>query len=89
MNPGAFVAPLAGQWGNAGRDTITGPAQFSLNASMGRSFNTHLDVRFDATNILNNVTFTSWNTTITSAQFGVPLLANPMRSMQATLRWRF
>jgi trimeric autotransporter adhesin len=89
LNPAAFVAPISGQWGNAGRDTITGPAQFGLNASMGRSFNTHLDVRFDATNILNNVTFTSWNAVITSAQFGVPLGANPMRSMQATLRWRF
>ena len=25
----AFAAPLAGQWGNAGRDTIPGPTAFS------------------------------------------------------------
>ncbi len=28
LNPAAYIAPLPGQWGNAGRDSITGPAQF-------------------------------------------------------------
>ncbi|HEY7389586.1 MAG TPA: carboxypeptidase regulatory-like domain-containing protein, partial [Bryobacteraceae bacterium] len=31
LNPSAFAAPLSGQWGNAGRDIITGPILFSLN----------------------------------------------------------
>jgi hypothetical protein len=41
------------------------------------------------TNALNHVTFSSFNTTIGSNTLG--LLANPsaMRSMQATLRFRF
>ena len=34
LNPAAYTAPAAGQWGNAGRNSITGPAQFTLNASM-------------------------------------------------------
>ncbi|MFY9640986.1 MAG: hypothetical protein WAK07_08830, partial [Rhodomicrobium sp.] len=38
LNPAAYIAPPAGEWGNAGRDTITGPAQFSLSASLGRTF---------------------------------------------------
>ena len=89
LNPAAFIDPLPGQWGDAGRDSITGPSQFSLGGSMGRNFSTHLDFRFDATNILNTVTYTGWNTTINNTQFGLPLNANGMRTMQATLRWRF
>ena len=52
------------------------------------SFNS-IDFRFDATNALNHVTYPSWNTTITSAQFGLPMSANAMRVLQATLRVRF
>ena len=93
MNPAAYVVPLAGEWGNAGRDSITGPAQFSLNASLGRVFQVSdrfsLDIRVDATNALNHVTFPNWNTTITNAQFGLPTTANAMRSVQTTLRLRF
>jgi hypothetical protein len=38
LNPGAFAAPASGQWGSAGRDSITGPGQFSLNVSASRTF---------------------------------------------------
>jgi hypothetical protein len=93
LNPAAYVAPLSGEWGNAGRNSITGPAQFSFNASLGRTFRVsdsfNLDLRVDSTNLLNHVTYTSWNTTVTSAQFGAPVAANAMRSMQMTLRLRF
>ena len=93
LNPAAYTAPLAGQWGNAGRDSIIGPAQFTLNASMGRTFRLrgrfNLDLRIDSTNLLNHVTFSSWNTTVNSAQFGLPTAANAMRSLQTTLRLRF
>jgi hypothetical protein len=93
LNPAAYVAPAAGHWGNAGRDSITGPGQFQLNASLGRTFRygdrLNLDFRIDATNALNHVVFPSWNTTVGSAQFGLPMTANPMRSLQTTLRLRF
>jgi hypothetical protein len=93
LNPLAFAQPLAGEWGNAGRDIITGPAQFSLNASAGRVFRIgerrSADLRFDSTNALNHVSFNSWNTTVGSAQFGLPTGAAAMRTMQATLRFRF
>ncbi|MGH9449188.1 MAG: carboxypeptidase regulatory-like domain-containing protein, partial [Terriglobia bacterium] len=93
LNPAAYTPPLPGQWGNAGRYSITGPAEFSLDASVGRTFRLHgkynLDLRIDSVNALNHVTFTSWNTTINSAQFGLPVAANPMRSLQTTLRLRF
>ena len=93
LNPAAYTAPPPGQWGNAGRNSITGPSQFTLNASLGRVFQLTerfgLDFRVDATNALNHVTFPSWNTTFNSSQFGLPNPANPMRSLQTTLRLRF
>jgi hypothetical protein len=87
LNPAAYSAPLPGEYGDAGRNSITGPAQFSLNASAGRTFrlNDRLsgDLRIDSTNPLNHVTYTSWNTTFGSAQFGLPPpgAANAMRSL--------
>ena len=93
LNPAAYDAPVTGEWGNAGRNSITGPAQFSLNASMGRTFRLtdrlNLDFRIDSTNALNHVTFTSWDTTINNAQFGLPVGANAMRSLLTTVRVRF
>jgi hypothetical protein len=90
LNPAAYTAPLAGFWGNAGRDSITGPNRFSMNASMERSFS-KLNLRVAANNALNHATYTSWVANISSSQFG---LANPpasgsMRTLTLTLRWRF
>lgn len=93
LNPAAVAAPAPGRWGNAGRNSITGPSQFILNASMARTFRMsdrwNADLRFDSTNVLNHVTYPSWGSTLGSAQFGLPLSANQMRSMQVTMRVRF
>jgi len=93
LNPLAYVAPASGEWGNAGRDSITGPGQFSLNASLARTFRFNdrfnLDLRVDATNALNHVVFPSWGTVVGSQQFGLPSTANAMRNVQTTLRLRF
>jgi hypothetical protein len=93
LNPAALAAPAPGQWGNAGRNSINGPSQFTLNASMGRTFRSSerisLDLRIEATNALNRVTYPSWNTVAGSAQFGLPMMANPMRSVQAVIRMRY
>lgn len=92
LNPAAVAAPV-GRWGNAGRNSITGPSQFVLNASFGRTFRStervSMDLRIDAANALNRVTYPSWNTIAGSAQFGLPMSANPMRSVQAIVRMRF
>ncbi len=93
LNPTAFSAPAVGHWGNAGRNSITGPTQFVLNATLGRTFpkgdRFNIDVKVDATNVLNHVTFASWNTIINNAQFGLPNNVNAMRAIQTTLRVRF
>ncbi len=93
LGPNSYRAPAPGQWGNAGRNTITGPGQFTLNASLGRTFRIgdriSLDFRLDSTNALNHVTYPGFNTFVTSAQFGLPYTANAMRSVQTTFRARF
>lgn len=89
LNPGAFTAPLPGQWGTAGRDSITGPSTFSLSASMARTFKDNLDLRLDSQNSLNHVVFTGYNVITTSPSYGLATNANNMRSVQLTLRWRF
>jgi hypothetical protein len=92
LNPLAFTVPT-GTYGNAGRNIITGPMIFSMNASAGRIIRVgerkNLDLRVDSTNPLNHVVFTSWNTVVGSTQFGLPSAVNPMRSLTATLRFRF
>jgi hypothetical protein len=93
LNPAAFAAPQPGQWGNARRDSIIGPRQFSLDASMTRTFRLKADVNLDlqiaATNALNHVTYTSWISNINTTQFGLPAAADSMRSVQTALRLRF
>jgi hypothetical protein len=99
LNASAFEAPAAGQWGTAGRDSITGPAQFTLNDSLARTFRPHgktyLDLAVNATNVLNHPNFTSWNTIWNSAaltdaqQFGRPESSSSMRMLQTTIRLRF
>jgi hypothetical protein len=93
LNPAAFAAPAPGRFGNAGRTSITGPAQFSLNAGVARTFTLsdrlNLDWRIDTTNLLNRVTYAGVNTIFGSPQFGVPNRANTMRKVQTTLRLRF
>jgi hypothetical protein len=94
FNPAAYALAPPGQWGNAGRNTITGPNQFTLNASLGRTFRLRdrysLNLRVDATNALNHVTFASWTTIVNSLQFGLPAPpANAMRDVTTTLRLSF
>ena len=93
FNTSVFGAAPNGQWGNAGRNIITGPQQFSLNASAGRVFRIgerrSFDLRLDSTNALNHVSYTSWNTNFGNQQFGLPTSTSGMRTMQATLRFRF
>ena len=108
LNPAAYAAPQSGQWGDAGRDSIVGPGQFTFNASMARTFRLtkryNLNVQVQATNLLNHVVFTSWNTTLNPVSnqasspvftptsnplFGLPASANAMRSLQTTARLRF
>lgn len=92
-NPAAFTAPAAGAWGDAGRNSLRGPAQFSMDMSVSRVFRLgtrlNLEWRIAATNVLNRVTFATFDPIVGSPQFGLPTLANPMRTLKLTVRLRF
>jgi hypothetical protein len=93
FNLAAFTVPAQGQWGNAGRNTIPGPAVWNLNASLGRVFRLgerrSADLRFDATNIINHVVVNGWNTVVNAYNYGLATGTQPMRSLTANLRVRF
>jgi hypothetical protein len=93
LNPAAYAPPAPGRWGTAARNSATGPAQFTCDASLARPFavgeRLAVDWRVDVTNVLNRVTYAAINTFVGSPQFGLPTLANPMRKVQTSLRLRF
>jgi hypothetical protein len=93
FNTAAFAAPEAGDWGNAGRNTIPGPAVFSLNTSLGRIIRLgerrSADFQVQAQNLLNHVTITSWSTVLGANNFGLASGAAAMRSVTASVRFRF
>jgi hypothetical protein len=96
FNPLAFTVPAAGSFGNARRDSIPGPDQFGLSATMRRDFRLHdrytLGAEIDANNVLNHVVYTSWYNSISPSNpnplFGTPSNTNSMRSITITLRLR-
>jgi trimeric autotransporter adhesin len=93
LNAAAYAQPAPGLFGNAGRNSITGPNTFSLDGGMQRTFRPSkhffLDARINATNVLNHAVYSSWTTTLANTQFGLPQSVNPMRSLEATMRLRF
>ena len=93
FNPAAFTIPAPGEFGNAGRNTIEGPSTFSLNASIGRSINLserrRLEFRVEATNLTNHVNISSFGTVVNASNYGAPLAAGAMRSLNMVVRLRF
>ncbi|MGH9664690.1 MAG: TonB-dependent receptor domain-containing protein [Bryobacteraceae bacterium] len=93
FNPAAFTLPPLGAYGNAGRNTIPGPGAVTLNASFGRSITLaerkRLEFRIESTNVLNHVNYTNLETVVNAVDYGLPLTAGQMRTMQAVVRFRF
>jgi len=92
-NPAAFVPPPRGSWGDAGRNSIRGPSTFFFDMAVARTFRFNrrfnLDWRVTATNVLNRVTFTTIERSISSPQFGHPTHANQMRRILTSFIFRF
>jgi hypothetical protein len=92
-NDAAYAVPAPGTFGDAGRNSIRGPSQFSLDLSVSRLFQLprrlRVEWRIDARNVLNRVTFSSIDTTVGSPRFGRPTRANAMRRIVTSLQFRF
>jgi trimeric autotransporter adhesin len=95
LNSAAYTTPANGQWGTAGRNSIRGPATFTMNTALARTLSIHgnysLDLRLESDNVLNHATFTAWNTiwSTNSPTFGLPTSVNAMRNVQLSGRFRF
>ena len=94
FNLNAFTTPLAGQYGDAGRDTIPGLFQIGLNGSLNRAFRfgdsrRQLQLRLAANNALNHVVVTGIGTTFNASNYGLPTAASGTRNVTLTLRFNF
>ncbi|MEP6533816.1 MAG: TonB-dependent receptor [Bryobacteraceae bacterium] len=94
FNPLAFAVPRPGFFGDAGRNTITGPSTFTMNIGLGRSFRMgddrrRLEFRVDSTNFLNAVNITSIGTVLNANNYGLATNAAGMRTVSMSLRFRF
>jgi trimeric autotransporter adhesin len=93
FNTAAFVAPPAGQFGDAGRNTVTGPPTILFDMAMTKVIpmgeSRILEVRCQATNVFNTPQFTVIDTTVNSPSFGRVTAAGSMRQLQLALRYRF
>ena len=101
FNTAAFCAPNAttcvnpsgSAFGDAGRNVIEGPGQFTLNMSVNKTITIKesraLDFRLSANNVFNTVHFTSINTVVNSFTFGEVTGTGSMRRVTMTARFRF
>jgi trimeric autotransporter adhesin len=93
FNTAAFVAPPAGQYGDAGRNTISGPSTILFDMAMTKVIPMGeariLEVRGQATNVFNTPQFRVIDTTVNSPSFGRVTAVGNMRQTQLALRYRF
>ena len=91
FNPNSFIQPLAGTYGNAGRNTLTGPALVETDLSIAKklAFSERLNLQFRAEffNILNHTNFNTPNpVTYTAATDGPSPTAGVITSTATTSR---
>ncbi len=76
FNPAAFIVPVAGTYGNLGRNTLTGPGLSELDASLKKnaaiSSRLSLQFRGEFFNILNHTNFGTPNTVVYSSNSSTP-----------------
>jgi hypothetical protein len=93
FNTAAFTVPTAGQFGDAGRNTIIGPTTYDVDMSLSKSFQFKdtmgLEVRLDATNVFNMARYTTIDSVVNSPTFGQVVNVGQMRQVHMTLRYRF
>jgi hypothetical protein len=93
FNPAAFVAPPAGQYGNARRNSIIGPGTKGFDMAFTKIVplkeSRVLEFRAQATNVFNIPNYSSIDTTVNSPTFGRVTAIGAMRQLTMTARFRF
>ncbi|HLK06047.1 MAG TPA: TonB-dependent receptor [Candidatus Acidoferrum sp.] len=76
FNPDAFIQPLAGTYGNAGRNILQGPGLVETNFSVSRKFSFSerfaLQFRSEIFNLFNHANFNAPNPVVYAAATGLP-----------------
>jgi len=92
-NSPSCINPAGTLFGDAGRNIIEGPAQFSLNMAVSKTIQIKetraLELRLQANNVFNIVQFSGVNTTVNSLTFGEVTSAAAMRRITMVARFRF
>jgi hypothetical protein len=94
FNTDAFVLPEPDRYGDAGRNTITGPGTKSLNLALTRVIHLsqdgkRLQFRAQAFNALNTPNFSGLGNVVNAVDYGRLTSAKQMRQMEFTLRFNF
>jgi trimeric autotransporter adhesin len=93
FNTGAFIPPPAGRYGDAGRNIITGPWNFTFDAGLTKLFTIaerhRLEFHARATNLLNRPQFMQVDTNLNSLSYGQITGVGPMRTIQIGVRYSF
>jgi hypothetical protein len=93
FNTAAFVAPPAGQYGNARRNSILGPGSKVFDMAFTKIFplkeSRMLEFRAQATNIFNIPNYSTIDATVNSPTFGRVTAVGAMRQFTITARFRF
>jgi hypothetical protein len=94
FNKGAFVLQAPTAYGNAVRNSITGPGIFNFDTSILRNFalggSKTLQLRLEAFNTFNQPVWNDPNTNVTSAQYGnITTTRKPMRELQLGVKFGF
>lgn len=93
FNTAAFVAPSAGQYGDARRNSIIGPGTHVFDMAFTKVFplkeSRVLEFRAQATDIFNTPQYTVIDTILNSPTFGRVTSVGAMRQFTFTARFRF
>ena len=93
INPAAFVAPPQFTYGNAGRNSVTGPGRSQFDLSIIRNLPLHQDrrlqLRLEIFNLFNHTNFFNPGISLGTAQFGRISQAADGRSIQFGARFTF
>ena len=94
FNTAAFVQQPTGTYGDAVRNSITGPGIFNFDTSILRNFalggSRSLQLRLEAFNTFNQPVWNDPNTSVAASQYGqITSTRKPMRELQLGVKFTF
>ncbi len=93
FNPAAFTNPVDGQFGNVGRNTLSGPGNIAIDFSIFKNFSVteraKIQFRSEFFNMINHPNFNGLSTTYDGTNPGELTTAGTSRQIQFALKFLF